>query len=147
MLSQVLFDLELDEEAEQAVARFDELTELIQLVRREEGILLHQPRNLDAFVRLVEHHRRIGDLESVRATFARAFAAHPNECRLRFWSLDVLLGMGDKDGARVSARSIESVCGDDAETWRELELFYGRIQDTEDQLRCGERYLRLSGGK
>ncbi len=147
ILSQVLHDLGRAEEADEAFERFEELTRLVQLVRHQESLLLYDPSDLDAYVRLIGIHREIGDLGSVRGMFARAFAAFPRECKLRFWSLDVLLEMNDKQGARVSAKAIEEQCGDDPQAWKQLEAFYGRIRDTQAQIRCGERYLRMGGGK
>ena len=147
VLSRVQSDLGLDEEAAASFARFQELTELAQGIRYQESVLALDPHNAAVLRRLVEQHALAGNLGAVRGSLARLYQVSPDDCEMRFWSLEVLLALGDEEAARVAAKALEEACGDDVETWRRLELFYGRIRDVQEQLRCGELYLRRGGSE
>lgn len=145
VLAQVLLDLEQDDEAERAQARFDELTRLVQAVRSVEASLGRDARQPMAVARLIELHAEIGDVRSVREAIGRLYALEPRNGELRAWTLQVLVEIGDEAGATEAARAYEAACGDEQETWRRLEAFYASRNDIENQIRCGERFLRMGG--
>ena len=145
VLAQVLYDLGRDDEGEEAQARFDELTRIVQGIRAAEGLLARDPRQPSVLVRLIELHAELGDRESVRATISRLYAVEPQNCELRAWTLQLLVDLEDEQAALAVAEAFETSCGSEKQTWRSLEVFYAGRSDVKNQIRCGERYLRMGG--
>jgi len=145
VLAEVLFDLGRDDEAVEVQERFDELTRLVQSIRAAEGLLARDPRQPHVLVELVDLHAEVGDVQAVRETIARLYTLEPDNCELRAWSIQRMVDLGDDDGALAAAQAYEESCPDDKETWRRLEIFYASRGDIENQIRCGERYLRMGG--
>jgi predicted Zn-dependent protease len=94
-------------------------------------------------LKIVELHRKAGDIPRTRTALAHVLAERPTDVALRILALDVLEDLHDEDGARVAAKSLESVGADDASAWKRLEEYYARLKDLQNQLRAGERYRRL----
>ena len=91
------------------------------------------------------HHPELGDVDSVRSTIARIYGIEPQNCELRAWTLQLLVDLEDEEGAAAVAQAYEEACGNEKETWRRLEVFYAGRADIKNQIRCGERYLRMGG--
>lgn len=143
LLGRILLELGREDEGRAAQARYSELQEIAQEIRSVETRLEYRPHQLPLLLRLVELHRKSGDVPRTRTALARVLAERPADVDLRIFTLDVLEDMGDADGARVAARTLETVCRDDAAAWKRLEAYYARLKDLQSQLRAGERYRRL----
>jgi tetratricopeptide (TPR) repeat protein len=144
VLGRVLLELGREDEGLAAHARFNELQEIAQDLRSLESRLEFRPHQLPLLLQVVELHRKSGDVARTRTALAHALSERPTDVRLRILALDVLEDLHDADGARVAAKSLESVGADEASAWQRLELYYARLKDLPNQLRAGERYRRLS---
>ncbi len=150
LLSQVLRDLGREEDADEAQAEWRELDRLVQMARSIEGQLLHRPASFALAMQLVGVQREIGDIDATRDALFRAVRIRPeevSEVELRIHVLDVLFELGDRQGAAFAARELATACAQSPEAWKRLEEYFARMGDAENQVRAGERYLRLSAGE
>jgi Tfp pilus assembly protein PilF len=143
LASRILAELGLEEAAEQARARFLELDRVAQALRREEGLLLHDPHRLSSWVRVAELHRSLGDVASLRTALARALALEPRSPELRLFALESLVAVGDREGARLAAAAMEQACPDSREVWQRLIAFYRSGGDRAGEERAGGRHSAL----
>ncbi len=144
LLGRALLELGKEEEGRAAHARFNELQAITQELRSLEARLEFRPHQLPLLLQIVEQHRKSGDVARTRTALARALAERPTDIQLRILALDVLEDLHDAEGARVAAKSLESVGVDEASAWKRLEAYYARLKDLPNQLRAGERFRRLS---
>jgi len=143
LLGQILLELGRENEGLGARARFDELTAAAQEVRSLENRLLYDPHQPLLYGRLVEIHRATGNIPKAREALARLLRERPDDVSLRIYALDVLMKLGDLEGAKLAATVLEHKGADDAEAWKHLELYYASVKERVKQLQAGERYRRL----
>ena len=144
LISRVLIDLERGEEARAARTRFETLDRISQEVRRLEGLLLHDPRQLAPWLRLAELHLSSGSTEDLRQSLARALALSPQDVKLYVFALDSLVEVGDLPGARSVAAALEKACPDEPEGWKRLIAFYKSIGDRVGEERAVSNYDRFA---
>lgn len=144
----ILYDLGRDDEAAEAEARWKDLDRVAQEVRSLEMRLRYEPRQYGLALRLVQLHVSVENVPAVREALAQVVLSRPDEVPeldVRAFVLDTLMDLGDQEGALVAAQALEQTCAEDPAAWKKLEIFYGRLRDRHNQVRCGEMYLRLGG--
>ena len=147
LISRILIDLDRGEEASLARERFETLDRIAQEVRRLEGRLLHDPAQLEPWLRLAELHRSTGEVEPLREALARALSLEPNDARLYIVAVDSLMEVGDTRGARSAAAALEKACPEDAAGWKRLISFYKSIDDRLGEERAIRNHDRLNTRK
>jgi tetratricopeptide (TPR) repeat protein len=143
LLGQILLELGRENEGLGARARFEELTAAAQEARSLETRLLYDPHQPLLYGRLVEIHRSTGNVAKAREALAKLLRERPDDVSLRIYALDVLMKLGDAEGARLAATVLEHKGADDAEAWKHLEQYYASVKDRVKQLQAGEHYRRL----
>jgi tetratricopeptide (TPR) repeat protein len=144
LLARIAGELEQPKLAEAAQRRFEELAAISQSLRSVENRLLYKPTDLQLLTTLAQLHRNAGNLPKLRESLARIYAIYPESIDLRLWGLDLLEGLGDREGARLLAQKLEQMGAEDVRVWERLERFYAQIKDRKKQIEAGERRLRLS---
>lgn len=147
LLAQIYYELERDEDAAAARQRFEKLDRVAQQTRTLEAQLLYDPNQPEVLMELARYRASIEDVARTRAVLKRLMLLDPRRTEWSLFALDVLVSLGDEEGARVAAQALETNCADSAETWKRLERYYGRIRDRVRQVQAGERYRRLGGGE
>ena len=150
ILTNVLFELGLDDEAEAAEARWRELDSLAQGIRRVRSLLMFQPGSYGLAVELVELCRQAGDRGGVRDGLDRMVRNLPPDIRrvdVYIFALDCLLEIGDSAAAEVAAQNLANDCAEEPDAWRRLETYYALIRDRKRQIEAGEKWRRLGGGE
>jgi len=150
ILTNVLFELGEDREAEAAQTRWRELDALMQSTRRVRGLLLYNPEGYGLAVQLVELCRKSGDRAGVRDGLDRMVRSIPSDMRrvdVYIYALDALLEIGDGPAAAQAAEALSTDCADERDAWGRLELYYGLQRDRRRQIEAGERFRRLGGSR
>ncbi len=147
LLSQVLHELGDDAQAEAAERRFLELDLIDQKVRTLEGQLLFEPQRVETHKRLVDLQRASGNDSGTQTAVARLIQAVPEDLAVRSFALEALHAIGAAEAAQQVADGIERDFAGTAEAWRVLRDYYDALGDRVRQIRAGERYLRLGGGR
>ncbi|QDU69221.1 tetratricopeptide repeat protein [Engelhardtia mirabilis] len=148
ILTNVLYDLGLDEQAEATEERWRELDSLAQGTRRVRSMLMFQPDSYALAVELVELCRQSGDRAGVREGLDRMVHNRPNDIRqvdVYIFALDCLQEIGDHAAADVAAEALATDCADEVDTWRRLETYYAMRRDRKRQIEAGELYRRMGG--
>jgi len=143
LLSRIQIDLGEDEVAEEARKRFLELDRVAQNVRSLESQLAYDPVQPELWQSVASLRGSVGDIARTRAALGRLVRLDPLSVAHRVASLKILEAASDREGALAMAEGLETNCADKPEAWHELEQFYGRLRDRVNQVRCGERYLRM----
>lgn len=133
------------DESRAAQRRYEELHAASEAVRALESALALHPHDVAMLERLVDACRATGSLAKTRGALQRLVAERPREFGPRWKALDALETLGDRAGALEAATVLEELFPDRAEVWERLAEFYGRRGDRPNQLRAGERLLRLRG--
>lgn len=146
LLGRILLDLGRDDEGAAAQSRYGELQSIGEELHSVEVGLEYGPHQLPLLMRMAQLRRATGDVARTRTALAHVLAERPADATLRIFALDLLEDMGDAEGARMAARSLEMSCPDDPAAWKRLEAYFTRQKDVPNQLRSGDRYRRLSKG-
>ena len=143
LLSRIRIELGEEDASEEARKRFLELDRVTQDVRSLESKLGYDPHQPLLWQQIAQLRSSVGDIKRSRAALGRLIRLDPLSLDYRVVSLKILEAAGDKEGALAMAQGLETNCGDQLQAWKELELFYGRMRDRVNQVRCGERFLRM----
>lgn len=143
VLAQVLGELGLDDEAEEARARFAELDRIEQDIRSQEGLLLHDPRALAPLERLVELHLATGNASEARRVLARAMRIAPERAELHALGLSAAVVAGDRAKADEIAETLRTRFAASAAAWRSLAAYY---RATGDEAKAREALERARAG-
>ncbi len=143
LLSRIQIELGEEQAAEASRQRFLELDRVTQDVRSLEGKLGYDPNQPELWQTIARLRTSIGDIKRGRTALGRLIRLDPLSLEYRVAALGILEAAGDKEGATAMAQGLETNCSDQAEAWNQLEKFYGRRRDRVNQVRCGERYLRM----
>jgi tetratricopeptide (TPR) repeat protein len=147
LLSEIYGDLGRDTEAGAARARFTELSRIQQEILAQEGLLLHEPRSVDALRRLVGLQRTAGNLAEMRVALRRLLALTPTELPSYALALESLHALGDSAGAKQTAAEIEQRFADDADAWKVIAQYCAANGDAEGQKRAAARIVQLTGAR
>ncbi len=145
--SKILLDLGREEEAKASSARFDLLSNATQQIRQIEGLMLHDPHQIEPLKEIVKLQASIGNTSAVRELFTRLWRDRPTDAALRIFALDTFVTLHSEDDARQAALDLEKECANDASAWKRLEDYYASVRDRVKQIEAGERYLRLRGDR
>ena len=132
LLSRIYGDLGRDEEAEAARERFDLASRREQQVRQQEGILLHDPARVDAWMQLMALQRAGQNRAGLRESAARLTALGPAggiDLRAALMLTDAFEWLGDVPRAKTLAAYAETLAGTDRDAWTWLADFYRRVVD------------------
>jgi len=144
---QVLYDLGEDEAAREAEVRWREIDRATQELRRIDAQLALEPERFDLLLRKVEVNRELGNLEGVRATVPKMLRVTPHDVdgvALHGFAIDLLMGMGDREGALWVAGVMETRYAEEKAAWDKLVLLYGVLRMRTDQIRAGRRADELA---
>ena len=147
LLTQVLYELGEDTQARSTEERWRALDRTVQELRVVEALLRTEPHRFDLWGRRVELHRSIGHLEEVRRGLERLFRVRPSDVDpfgLFGWAMDLLVELGDAEGARAVAAMLEEALPEDPRTWEKLQGFYAHQRDRLGQLRAARRASELA---
>jgi tetratricopeptide (TPR) repeat protein len=145
LLGRIQFELGRPEEARAAQRRYEELQRAHEALRAAESALRMRPGDLELQLRRVDALRRTGDVARVRKALDELLGAHAGNVALHARALELLDGLGDREGARTIARALEALEPDEVDVWKLLRDFYARAGDREGLVRAGERHRRLGG--
>lgn len=146
LLKNLYWELERDDEADAAEARWRELDALTQEIRSVRGKLLFEPGDFGLSRRLAELCARAGDVEGAREALDRVVRNIPADVRrvdVYVYALDLLWDLGDHEGAASAASALERDCADEPAAWRRLEYYHAVTGDRRRQIESGERYRRM----
>ncbi len=145
---QVLYDLGKEEKAQAAEVRWREIDRATQELRKIDASLAMQPERFDLLLRRVEVNRGLGDLAAVRASvpsMLRVVPKNVDPVPLHTFAIDVLMGMGDREGALWVAGVMEKRFADDVRVWEKLGVLYGSLRLRTEQINASRRARELKG--
>lgn len=150
LLARIHAELGEEEESAAARARFDELSRLDQEIRRLEASLELDPRQPESLALLARLRASAGDVDGTRSTLQRLLGLLPRDVEAGVFALDLLVELGDEEGAAVAAKALATNCAGEAEAWFRLERYYARLRDRQRQIQAGSRARQLeaeAGGR
>jgi tetratricopeptide (TPR) repeat protein len=147
LLGQIYGDLGRDSEAKLARDRFAELNRIEQMIRAQEGLLLHDPRAVEPLERLVVLQQQAGNLPEVRQALRRLLALTPTRLESFTLALQSLHALGDAEGAKTAASEIERRFTQSADAWQTLADYYTATGDTDRAKKATEKARTLRASK
>ncbi|MBK7875570.1 MAG: tetratricopeptide repeat protein [Planctomycetes bacterium] len=143
LLGRIEGELGRADEARAAQRRYEELQAATQAARGIEAELRLKPHDVALLERLVEATRATGSIARTREALQRWGRERPDALEVHLRALQVLRGLGDLEGARSAAKTLEERFGDRVEVWSVLFGFYAAVGDRAGEARAGERLRRL----
>ena len=147
LASGILAELGEEGPAEEARARFEELSRLQQEQLALEARLVAEPDEPALWAAVASTQVRRGDGSGARRSLARLVQLDPLTIATRILVLDAMLSLGDAKGARLAAFELEKLAGESVEAWQRLEVYWASVGDIPRQIQAGERHRRISSGR
>ncbi|MEO6707953.1 MAG: tetratricopeptide repeat protein [Planctomycetota bacterium] len=136
LLSHLYAESDRQADADQAQERFESTSRLAQQILQQQGLLLHDPAKVDVWRELIALQRSVGNREEVRDALPHLIALGTSEPRTAVMIVDMFEWLGDKQRAKLAARTAEVLAGADKQSWLWLADFYRRIGDAESAKRA-----------
>jgi len=136
LLSHIYAESDRQADADQAQQRFESTSRIAQQILQQQGLLLHDPAKVDTWRELIALQRSVGNREEVRDALPHLVALGTSEPRTALMIVDMYEWLGDKERAKLTARTAEILAGADKQSWLWLADFYRRIGDADSAKRA-----------
>lgn len=143
--ARALFELERDDEAEQARERHAVLDRAAQSTRTLQARLALSPRDASALRSLGLTRHSIGDLEGARSALERLIQLDPKDTDSNVLALDVFESLGDTGAASQAAHALSVNCAEDPRAWLRLVSYWKKRGNSSKALEAALRFTELGG--